>query len=342
MPLPAIFAKGEAMIRLNGFFTKGCLTVLVCLLLPSAAYAGSFKVFAVMSYDRAYEWSAGEKAGIDEVLGDTCKVEYFYLDTRKSPEKGEHKAEEAFERYRDLRPHGVIAADDNAQSLFVVPYLKDKVETPVMFCGVNADPEKYGYPSENVSGILERLHIAGTIAFARQLMPSIRTFAFISRDTPTTRLARRQLRSERGTYEAQAVAFRAPGTLEEALRDARQLAGVCDALFYESMEGIPDSQNRRLTDPEVLPMVVDAFGKPVLANESYHVRHGALCGVVKSGREQGAAAAKMLLEAMRGTPVADIPMTRNRRGVKMVNAAQMKEFGIRPEPGVLEGVEVVR
>jgi len=27
-------------------------------------------------------------------------------------------------------------ADDNAQSMFVLPYLKDKVKTPVMFCAV--------------------------------------------------------------------------------------------------------------------------------------------------------------------------------------------------------------
>ena len=63
------------------------------------------------------------------------------MDTKKNIEGGVRKAKDAYELYRRLQPDGVIAADDNAQSMFVVPYLKDRYDVPVIFCGVNALPD---------------------------------------------------------------------------------------------------------------------------------------------------------------------------------------------------------
>jgi len=63
---------------------------------------------------------------------------------------------------------------------------------------------------------------------------------------------------------------------------------------------------------------------------------------VKTGQEQGATAAGMLLKAMGGTPVAQIPVTVNRNGKRMINVSVMKSLGIRPRPVVLRGAELVK
>ncbi|MGD8846734.1 MAG: hypothetical protein PVJ84_13215 [Desulfobacteraceae bacterium] len=109
---------------------------------------------------------------------------------------GPLKAKKAYALYRKFQPDGVIAIDDNAQSMFVVPYLKDKVSVPVMFCGVNSDPDKYGYPASNVTGILERPHISESIAFVKQLVPSVNAFGFIGRDSITTKSMLRQIQHD--------------------------------------------------------------------------------------------------------------------------------------------------
>jgi ABC-type uncharacterized transport system substrate-binding protein len=62
---------------------------------------------------------------------------------------------------------------------------------------------------------------------------------------------------------------------------------------------------------------------------------------MKTGQEQGATAAGMLLKAMKGTPVSEIPITRNQHGRAMINVTVMNAFGIKPKPIFLKGTELV-
>jgi len=196
--------------------------VCMCGLFPAPGHTARFKILAVMSYEETYPWGQEVKKGTDSVLAAEHEVRYFYMDTKSNLEGGPRKAEEAYALYREFRPDGVIAADDNAQSMFVVPYMKDKVKTPVMFCGVNADPEKYGYPSSNVSGILERLHVAETLALAQQIVPSMKTFGFMVKKSPTGNAMLKQIQSESDNYMIKFAASEEPETLEEAISMAKK------------------------------------------------------------------------------------------------------------------------
>ena len=64
--------------------------------------------------------------------------------------------------------------------------------------------------------------------------------------------------------------------------------------------------------------------------------------MVKTGQEQGQTAAKMLLKAMQGTPLSEIPITRNYKGKRVINVTVMEALGIKPKPIVLLGAELVR
>lgn len=309
---------------------------------PPARAAGPCKVLAVMSYEREFPWVQEIEAGIDAVLSARCSVTYFHLNTKRDFAGGPRRAAEAFALYRELAPDGVIAADDDAQAMFVVPYLSGKERTPVMFCGVNAAPSQYGYPAPNVSGVLERLHIRESLALARQLVPAIRTVAFMMKESPVARLVFDQIEEESGGYPVRVVAVRAPRTLEEAVAAARELRASADLLFLEAFEGIPDHGGRALTDREAMPALVHAFGKSTAGSNAYAVRYGVLSAVVKTGQEQGELAARMLLDAIGGTPVSDLPITRNRNGKRMVNVTSLKALGLHPKPVDLRGAELVR
>ncbi len=319
------------------------LAVLVVVLLwCPLAFGNEFRVLAVMSYEKDYPWVKAISKGIRKVLAADCELRFFYLDTKKNLQSGPEKARQAYQLFQSWRPDGVIAADDNAQVLFVVPYLRNQVETPVMFCGVNAEPEQYGYPAANVSGILERLHIRESIAFALQLAPTIRSVGYIFKESPVADLIAAQIEAEKESYPARSVAIKRPATLEQALRMTRELRQRCDLLFVETLEGVLDDNGRPMRSQDIIPRIVRTFGKPTIGADEHAVRYGVLCSVIKSGEEQGRVAASKLLAAMRGTPVTEIPITRNHLGKRMLNVTSMRQLGIHPQPIVLRGVQLVK
>jgi ABC-type uncharacterized transport system substrate-binding protein len=304
--------------------------------------AASYKILVVMSYEEDNPWCIQIKEGIDSVLASSSDLKYFYMDTKKNFEGGVRKAKEVYQLYIRFRPDGVIAADDNAQSMFVLPYLKDKVKTPVMFCAVNEKPEKYGYPASNVSGILERDFISESIAFAKQLVPSINTVGFLAKDSPSGRAIRKQVEIESNTYLAKFAGFKLVKTIKETLTALEEYKKTSDALFITSTNGILDADGKPLDNEQVTKTVAKSYKKPLIGANNFHVRYGVLCAVVKSGNSQGRMSAEMLLKGIKGTPIKHIPIIVNKYGKRMLNVTAMKELGIRPKRRVLVGTQLVK
>ena len=304
--------------------------------------AASYKILVVMSYEEDNPWCREIKAGIDSVFVGKGDLKYFYMDTKKNLEGGVRKAEEAYDLYKRFQPDGVIAADDNAQRLFVLPYLKDKVKTPVMFCAVNANPKEYGYPASNVSGILERNFVRESIAFAKQLVPSIKTVGFLAKDSPSGRAIRKQVGTEADTYLTKFAGFKLVQTIEETLMVLEEFQKTSDALFITATNGILDADGKPLDNQAVTRIVSETYKKPLIGANDFHVQYGVLCAVAKSGNAQGKIAAELLLKAMNGTPIKQIPVTRNKYGKRMLNVTTMKDLGIKPRRRALIGTELVK
>ncbi|RLC16817.1 MAG: ABC transporter substrate-binding protein [Deltaproteobacteria bacterium] len=314
----------------------------VCGLFPQTSQAADkFKVLVVMSYEENFVWCKDIKDGIDSVLESSCDIRYSYMDTKTNFAGGQKKAEEAYALYQEFQPAGVITVDDNAQSMFVVPYLKDKVKIPIMFCGVNAEPEKYGYPASNVSGILERPHIAESVAFLKQLVPSAERIGFIARDSSTTRGISEHIQGKADKYPIKFVAFKLPKTMNEATAETKELRKQCDALFMANLEGLPGEDGKPMTKKDIIPVLADIFNKPSITDISKDIKYGIFCSIAVTGQEQGGTSAKMLMKAMQGTPVSQIPITRNYKGKPMINVTTMRALGIKPKPGILHTAELV-
>lgn len=317
------------------------LLVAIACLFPLRGEAAPYKVLVIMSYHESMPWEKEVREGIEAELARYATIRYVYMNTKNDFTGGTAKAREAWEVYREFKPEGVIAADDDAVSLFVVPYLKNKVTTPVMFCGVNAEPEAYGFPALNVSGILERAHFRESIAFLHQLRPSVKRIAFLTNDNPTGKAYEEQVRREAGTYPATIATIRRVKTLNEALAVARDMKKRSDALFLIAMEGLLDASGKPLAEKDTFRKLTKSYGKPVIGMNEFNIRSGLLCAVVKTGQEQGATAAKMLLQTMQGTPVSQIPITRNKHGKRFLNVTVMKSLGIVPRPVFLVGTQLV-
>ena len=301
-----------------------------------------YQVLVVMSYDETYPFEAEMREGIETALASHCELTYFYMNTKKNFADGPQKAQEAYALYQQLQPDGVITADDDAQAMFVVPYLKDTVKTPVMFCGVNAEPDKYGYPASNVSGILERGHLRESLLLARQLVPSIQRFGRIVKDTPMSQGDVAMTRQDAEAAGFEYIDHPLPSTIQDALKMTEVFKERCDVILISTMQGIPDEHGNPMTNQAAISRIASKFGKTTIGSTLSDVQDGTLCAVIQSGKEQGQTAAEMLLKAMGGTPVADIPITRNKFGRRIINVDVMNALKIEPRPVVIRNAELVR
>ena len=316
--------------------------LLLLLFFTASAASTPYRVLVVMSYEQDNPWCEEIREGIDGVLGDSSDITYFYMDTKVRFDSGEARAREAYDLYRQIEPDGVITVDDNAQWMFVVPYLHGKADTPVMFCGVNAEAEKYGFPSAQVSGSLERGHVRESIAFMKQLQPDLASVCFLVKDSPSGAALQRQVDGEKSDYLATVGGFFAVKTTAEIQALGPRMNADCDAVYLDSLEGIVDDDGAALDHAHVFASLETAYSGLTIGANRYHVEQGALSAVVKTGQEQGSAAAEMLLQAMQGTPVSQLPVTRNYRGRRIINVTAMEKHGIRPRPIVLRGATLVR
>ncbi len=322
-------------------YLVSCL-MLACLLWALPAFAEErFKVLVVFSYEESAPWDIEIREEIEKVLSPVAEITYFYLNTKIALGGGTKKAAEAFSIYQQIQPDGVIAVDDNAQSMFVLPYLKNKVTVPIMFCGVNASPDLYGYPTSNISGILERFHLEESISLSRQLTGNIDTFAFMVKAGPVADLISEQLNAEQDYLSARMVEFLTPRTLAEALKMAENVRQKADLLFLVALWGLSDGNGKKLAEEDVIPPLVETFAKPTSAIAASVVREGALCSVITNAREHGHRAAEMLLKALQGVPVEQLPVTRNSHGKRMINISTLRQLGIVLQPMNLLGAELV-
>ncbi|MBV2092419.1 MAG: ABC transporter substrate-binding protein [Candidatus Thiodiazotropha sp. (ex Ctena orbiculata)] len=323
----------------DSLFSLCCLIILI--IASSNLWSADRRVLVVMSYEENNPWCMEIKQGIDRILGNHAELTYFYMDTKVNLQGGTEKAKLAHELYHKLNPDGVITVDDNAQSMFVIPYLMDRVTTPIFFCGVNNDASAYGYPNHHISGTLERGHIRESIAFLKQLLPDLKNTCFVTRSSPSGAALRKQVEREQTTYIVPIEQFLFVTNSTQINKFIESHGNHCDAIYVDSLEGILDKSGKPMVNRQVIEHLKAIYKGPVIGGNSYHVEDGAVSAVAKTGQEQGEIAASMLLESLNGVPIEKLPVTRNYKGRRYINVNSIKELGIQPRPIVLRGATLV-
>src|SRR4030043_1361314 len=161
--------------------------VLLLFLAPGCGQAGK-KVLLIFSYHPEYAWVRDETRGVNEVFKDAgVETESFYLDTKTNTSAAwmEKVAGEAVKKIEEYKPDLVIVFDDNACELVAKKYIGE--DLPFVFCGMNGEPEDYGFPAKNITGVIERHHLEATIALLKQLKPGVATVAIMSDDSSTSK-----------------------------------------------------------------------------------------------------------------------------------------------------------
>ncbi len=343
-----VFRKVYQITQLTG--TQGSVVLWLMLLLLLAAcqssaaatepnpvddvstdYSGR-KILWVDSYHQGYEWSDGIETGIRSVLEDTgAELKVIHLDTKRNAGDafGNESAANAKTEIDAFSPDVLIACDDNAQTYLVVPYFKD-TDLPVVFCGVNWDASIYGYPTQNVTGMIEVDLITQVVGHLKAYAQGDR-IGYLSSDTPTGRKTAQIFNTRFFDGEMDVYFATSFAEFKEMYVSVQE---EVDILYIFNNAGLEDWDQA-----EAEKFMAENAKVPVGATLDWMAPY-VLITVAKRSDEQGEWAAETALKILDGAPVADIPPVKNKEGRLILNLDMAKKLDIVFSPSLLRNADI--
>jgi ABC-type uncharacterized transport system substrate-binding protein len=291
------------------------------------------KVLFVDSYHQGYPWSDGIESGVHEVLDESgVELKIIRLDTKNNTDEafGVAAGLDAKSEIEAFNPDVVIACDDNAQKYLVVPHFKG-TDIPFVFCGVNWDASDYGYPADNVTGMIE-------VELPDQLVNILKGYTdgervgYLTIDTETERKVV-DTYNER-FFDSQLTPYWV--TNQDEFKNAFiQAQEEVDILFMGNNAGSPSWD-----EAEMQKFILENTSIPTGSINDW-MAHYSLLTLAKSANEQGQWAAQTALNIIDGTAVTDIEISENKKGNVIVNLEIADRLSIVFAPSLLKNAEMI-
>ncbi|MBN1948587.1 MAG: hypothetical protein JW784_02470 [Candidatus Cloacimonetes bacterium] len=294
------------------------------------------RIMALYSYHPEYLWVQEEASGLEAALQQqSVEIEQFYLDTKRNPSAEWQRSifAQALTKIGEYRPDIMVVFDDNACQ-FVSENIDD-LPMPVVFAGMNDNPEDYGFPAPNVTGVLERIHLLNSIAFLRELSPNLKNNYLISDDSPTSRkIFKRFTQTELESVFNEIVLTNDFELWQQKIRSWQKQDAALGILLYHTLASTGNGQS--IPSEEVIKWTLKYNRLPEWAVFDFVIQDGVLCGEIISGYEQGKVAGDIVAEIIRGRKPAEIPMITPETGEKVINLSRAEALGLNLNPALLE------
>jgi diguanylate cyclase (GGDEF)-like protein/PAS domain S-box-containing protein len=268
------------------------------------------------SHHAGFPWTEDQQTGFFDALAGNdygqhidFRVEYLNAENRSS---GTAYHELFFKYLRDkyasgptrFSPHLIYATDDDAIS-FLQQYAQHLFpESPIVYSGLNNLELDSRLDHTKFHGIFEVKDVAGTIALALRLEPTLKTLYFIGDDSTTAHGTKSYIEKEAARFFPHLkVDFYNSSSLEElkaylSIRHPK-------LWIVNSLSGVRDAGGGRVSIHEALESL-DAVGNfKILAMKDIYLTDGVLGGAVNRGREQGLHAGFLAREQILGENVGD-------------------------------------
>jgi ABC-type uncharacterized transport system substrate-binding protein len=295
-------------------------------------YSGK-KILYVNSYHEGYPWSDGIESGLHEVLDNTgAELKIIRLDTKQNPdvEFGKQAGEKAKEEIDAYKPDVVIASDDNAQKYLVVPFLKG-TDQKVIFNGVNWDGSAYGFPTTNITGMVE-------VELPDQLIELIKPYAkgerlgYLTVDTETERKVVDIYNQRFFNGQLKPYWVKTQDEFKAAFLNAQD---EVDILFMGNNAG-----SDQWDEAEMKKFVLENSKIPSGSINDWMAPYSLLT-LAKSAKEQGVWSAQTALKILDGVPVSQIEVAENKKGELMVNLDMADKLNVVFAPSLLKNAAVI-
>ncbi|HKK89867.1 MAG TPA: ABC transporter substrate binding protein [Desulfobacteraceae bacterium] len=294
------------------------------------------KVLVVHSYHETQKEHVVEMTmGIRKALEKSnTLIEFFHMDTkRKNSVQWKREAGRMAERLMNsFQPDIVITMDDNAQDYFARKHAGKKGAPVFVFGGVNAKPEKYGFPAENVTGVIERPNILESITFLQKIVPGVEKMVMIADKSPTTDQFCQYAKGL--DLPVEVIAYEQPRTFAQWKAVITRYQTRADAFGIYVIRTIErgNGDKTHVPEKELMDFMLEHSTLPMTGFFDTAAKAGILCGVAVSMREQGFAAGKIANQILNGASVSDFTVQPTTRGRIMLNLKTAEKLGIKDIP----------
>jgi len=285
-------------------------------------------VLLLLSYHPGFPTSPKIIEGVEQGLAGArvaLQIEYMHTRFDASAPYLARYAEWLEFQLRKQPPDVVIAADDTAFE-FALDHPQLLRNAPIVFLGVNnVDAARAADRLPNVTGVVEHVSIAETLAMIKAALPHARRLHVISDGSPGGRADLTRLVRERDAfpdlliqpYKLQNLRWSELATQLEAIPPTEPI------LLLSAYKDMADETKRF---DQTASFLLEHARSPIFHLWEHGVREGFVGGWVMSHRVHGEMAAQMARRILAGTPPNDIPVVYQSPNRPMVNATAVERW----------------
>ena len=301
--------------------TNLCLSLLILLLLlltPAEyirAQQGRPNVLILNSYHQGEAWTDNEINGIFNEFGKHHPnliplVES--LDTKRfpTPEHLLFLKEYLLYKYRDKKIDMIIALDNPALDLLVNNGADLFPEVPVVFAGINGYRPEMVEGRKNITGVIERQDVAGTLQMALKLHPQTTQVLAVHDYTASGIAVRRETEEALAEFAAGLDIRYSPNVPFDEL--SRKLQAMPAGGLVLILTYVTDQAGRTFTREESTRLISSQSSAPVYAMHETRLGFGIVGGLLLEGVEHGRQAAHMANRILLGEDPSQIPVEESR------------------------------
>ena len=299
---------------------------------PSLAEDNTKTCVYISSYHKGFEWSDRIEAGLRASLAGDCRLVQFNMDTKrkKLTEDIAAATAAALEVIQQEKPDVIITSDDNAARYLIVPHLLD-AQLPVVFSGINWTVEEYGFPTKNVTGIVEIAPLVPLIDAAIESVKDARRAVYISARTLTeSKNFKRYLRAAENAgiemHQLQAATF-------SDWLDAFDISQTYDFVVMGGVAGINDWNAHT-----AVKYVNEHTSALVVTTHDWLMPFAGL-GFTMIPEEHGEWAGRTAAAILNGTSPGTIPIVTNRKWDIWVNKHLIQASGAQVSNAILRSAK---
>lgn len=292
--------------------------------LPAQPFAGR-KVLFIDSYNEDYAWSRDLTRAVRNVIEPSgAALRIVRMDTKNNSDEAykQAKGKEVKALIESYRPDVVVACDDNASKYVIAPYFRNTA-LPVIFCGINWDAAKYGFPASNVTGMIEVNSFNELVSILKNAGGNEHRVGVLAPDNETERADMAGAENVLGISPSHVRYVRDFAEWKAAYVE---LQDKVDMLMLQNNAGI-----NGWDDFEASAFVARHTKALSVGFYSWMAPFAAIT-LAKGGGEQGRWAAETALRVLAGARPSDIAVTHNKEDTLIINArlARMSRLAIPP------------
>lgn len=270
------------------------------------------QVLFISSYSQGFNTVPDQIEGIHEALDPyNIQVDIEYMDTKRfdTQENINHFYSSLKYKLSNLQPYDAIIVGDDRALDFAIEHQKEFFsEIPIIFLGIN-DINRAHEAAENkyITGVVERTPIKENIEIALRFNSEVERVIGLVESTITGIGEKDQFYGAVGYYPS--LRFEDLNISEYTYEEiARILQGIEDDSIVLFLSMYTDKTGAYKTIDEAATFISENIHVPVYQPSKGGIGQGILGGMQISYHESGKIAGEMVLQALNGTPVGDIPM----------------------------------